>query len=65
MLFGDTTGGDAGGAQAAALPGHVAFVGQHTHAHSDYQRGDTGPGQHVHPHTHMGDATHDHHSAGG
>jgi hypothetical protein len=57
QLFGTHTY-DAAGAEAAAGPGHVAFVGSHTHAHPAYQQGDAG--SHTHAHHHAGDANHDH-----
>jgi len=64
-LFGDQVpypqGQTGKSAEAPAEPGHVAFVGRHSHGHSDYQQGDGGPGQHVHEHTHLGDRNHDHH----
>jgi hypothetical protein len=64
-LFGDSVpypqGQTGKSADAPAQPGHQAFTGTHTHGHSAYQQGDTGPAQHMHPHTHAGDANHDHH----
>jgi hypothetical protein len=60
LLFGDHQFA-AGGAEAAASPGHQAFTGQHIHQHPAYQQGDSGA-KHSHPHTHAGDRNHDHHS---
>jgi hypothetical protein len=59
-LFGDRTFADHHGAGAAAAPGHIQFVGTHSHNHAAYQQGDSGT-RHTHAHTHSDDANHDHH----